>query len=338
MNDIEKQIEGIEEPNKEEIKIKPNRNMDKKKLTYILLGVLVLVIIGTVIYLVIINKDNNNDKPNNNDNNQVEDKDKDKDKQTENLLSYVSCEGNTALLNVRNSTSGDIIDGLSCYQTVKIEEELDGTEACDKWYKISYQKRGNNYTGYACGTYIKKDVVKESDLTKVKSLIDKANDYYETTALKPYCGKTTDEQEVEFKGDDGSSIKLKYVKSEYNSVDEIKDYVATFADPSLFKLELKLSDINNPKQYDNYYEIAGDLYCRDYSGKGWLSYYTGNYNVEILSNINNKIEANISYEYLNENTKCDLKELSKCSNSNFNYEIGKVTIQNDKIIKMDFHK
>ena len=58
----------------------------------------------------------------------------------------------------------------------------------------------------------------------------------------------------------------------------------------------------------------------------------------ILSNINNKIEANISYEYLNEDTKCDLKELSKCSNSNFNYEIGKVTIQNDKIIKMDFHK
>lgn len=336
MNDIEKQIEGIEEPNKEEIKIKPNRNMDKKKLTYILLGVLVLVIIGAVIYLVIINKDNNNDKPNNNDNNQVEDKDK--DKQTENLLSYVSCEGNTALLNVRNSTSGDIIDGLSCYQTVKIEEELDGTEACDKWYKISYQKRGNNYTGYACGTYIKKDVVKESELTKVKSLIDKANDYYETTVLKPYCGKTTDEQEVEFKGDDGSSIKLKYVKSEYSSVDEIKDYVATFADPSLFKLELKLSDINNPKQYDNYYEIAGDLYCRDYSGKGWLSYYTGNYNVEILSNINNKIEANISYEYLNEDTKCDLKELSKCSNSNFNYEIGKVTIQNDKIIKMNFHK
>ena len=31
MNDIEKQIEGVEEPNKEEIKIKPNRNMDKKK-------------------------------------------------------------------------------------------------------------------------------------------------------------------------------------------------------------------------------------------------------------------------------------------------------------------
>ena len=62
------------------------------------------------------------------------------------------------------------------------------------------------------------------------------------------------------------------------------------------------------------------------------------YNVEILSNTNNKIEANISYEYLNEDTKCDLKELSKCSNSNFNYEIGKVTIQNDKIIKMDFHK
>ena len=49
----------------------------------------------------------------------------------------------------------------------------------------------------------------------------------------------------------------------------------------LFKTDLKLSDINNPKQYDNYYEIDGNLYCRNYSGKGWKSNYTGNYNIEI---------------------------------------------------------
>jgi len=33
-------------------------------------------------------------------------------------------------LNVRNSTSGDIIDGLSCYKEVTIEEELPGTDNC----------------------------------------------------------------------------------------------------------------------------------------------------------------------------------------------------------------
>ncbi len=35
---------------------------------------------------------------------------------------------------------GDIIDGLSCYKEVTIEEELPGTDNCKKWYKVSYVK------------------------------------------------------------------------------------------------------------------------------------------------------------------------------------------------------
>ena len=132
--------------------------------------------------------------------------------------------------------------------------------------------------------------------------------------------------------------KLIYKNPEYKNIEEIKTYLSTFLDPSLFKNELKLSDINNPKQYDNYYEIDGELYCRNYIGKGWLSNYTGNYDIEIVSNTDNKIVVNIAYEYLTDDSKCDIKDLSKCSNSNFKYEISKINIEDGIIKKMDFHK
>ena len=151
MNDIEKQIEGEEKESKEESHIKLNRNNKKNKtIVYILGGVIILLLIATIIYLVIINRENKNK------NSEPSSSDTIKNEVEENYIYYVSCDDNTALLNVRNSTSGDIIDGLSCYKQVNIEEELEKTEACDKWYKINYKKRESNYTGYACGTYIKK--------------------------------------------------------------------------------------------------------------------------------------------------------------------------------------
>ena len=52
----------------------------------------------------------------------------------------------------------------------------------------------------------------------------------------------------------------------------------------------------------------------------------------------NKYLVNISYEYLNDDSKCELKDLSKCSNNNFKYDIGKIVIENDIITKMDFHE
>ena len=70
---------------------------------------------GAIIYLVIINKDSdnndNNDNRNDKNNDVVEDN---KDNKEDSAISYVACDGNTALLNVRNSVTGDIIDGLSC--------------------------------------------------------------------------------------------------------------------------------------------------------------------------------------------------------------------------------
>ena len=178
MNDIEKQIEGVnDEEDVNMDRLNSNNNDKKKIIMYVVGGFIALLLVGAIIYLVIINKDSdNNDNRNDKNNDVVEDN---KDNKEDSAISYVACDGNTALLNVRNSVTGDIIDGLSCYQEVKIEEELEGNDACDKWYKISYKKRDNNYTGYACGTYIKKSNVKESTISKVKEIIDKANEYYE---------------------------------------------------------------------------------------------------------------------------------------------------------------
>ena len=47
---------------------------------------------------------------------------------------------------------------------------------------------------------------------------------------------------------------------------------------------------------------------------------------------------NEAYEYLKDDSKCELKDLSKCSNNNFKYDIGKIVIENDIITKMDFHE
>lgn len=349
MNDIEKQIEGIEEKdnevldNKEEdnIKRKLNRNRDddkkKKIIMYVIIGILILTLIALLVYIIIDNKEPVNNA-NNNENSEIGENNQDTDEpvvNTENSnIGYVSCDDNTALLNVRNSTTGNIIDGLSCYKEVTIEEELEGTEACDNWYRISYNKNNNSYTGYACGTYIKKQKVSETVINSAKELINKANDYYENSVLKAYCGDTNGSRTISF----GENQTGEYVKSEYKNISELKNYLLSFLDEDLINIKLELSDINNPKIYDNYYEIDGNLYCRNYSGKGWLTYYTNNYDIEITSVTDNKINLNIAYEYLSEDSTCELNNLSNCSKSDFIYEIGKITIENNIITKMDFHK
>jgi len=163
MNDIEKQIEEVEEREDVSIKgmINRNRDDDKKRkiVIFVIIGVISLCLIGLLVYMFVFDKkDTNLDDNTNNDNGALSDEvdnNEEEDKEEDNL-GYVSCDDNTALLNVRNSTSGDIIDGLSCYKQITILEEIDGTESCDNWYRISYDRNGSNYTGYACGSYIKK--------------------------------------------------------------------------------------------------------------------------------------------------------------------------------------
>lgn len=341
---LETEVFNLEkETNIDNMKSKPSRsnNDNKKKLIiYIALGGLLLIIIGFIIYMVINNK---NDSLNEDKENEVvnkEDKGDNEDKK-EDKIAYVSCDDNTSLLNVRNSTSGDIIDGLSCFKEVTIESELEGTDNCKKWYKISYSKRGSNYTGYACGTYINQST-SDSEIKKIKEVIDKANNYYENNVLKAFCGDNTgDIKNIEYKEGENSFTGY-YVKSEYKTLSELNEYLLTFLDEDLISPKLKLSDINNKRMYDDYYEIDGNLYCRNYAGKGWNTRYTGNYNIEITFISSEKITGRIAYEYLIEGSKCDIKNLSKCTNSNFEYELSEFVVKTSDngyiITNIDFHK
>ena len=350
MNDIERQIDDSfkdDDFEKEDDTINKkfnHRGNDKKKIfLYVGLGLVVVIIISLIIYLMFNKRDNNidNDKPTSN----LEGEDKENEKEED--IGYVSCDDNTSLLNVRNSTTGDIIDGLSCYQKITILEELDKTDNCDKWYKVTYTKHDNNYTGYVCSTYIKKINTNDSTYNRVYEVINKANDYYDKTRLMPYCGKTTIEKKVKFNEGNGS-FEGEYYQSEFKNLDELKNYLLEFMDGSLISSDLKLSDYNNPKMYDNYYVIDGNLYCRGYSVKGYKTLYTGNYNLEIVNITDSRIDANIAYEYITHKTEqkegnqCTVDNLSVCGNYDFEYKIGKIVInkKDDKYIiyKMDFHE
>lgn len=251
-------------------------------------------------------------------------------------LYYVSCDDNTSLLNVRNSTSGNIIDGLSCYKNVTVLEEIDGTSVCDKWYMVSYEKNNDSYTGYVCGAYLKKLDVSIDVVNDVRELIDKANDYYGNNVISAYCGNDNNGDTKNIVFDDGTNGE--YVKSIYKDITEMNNYLLSFMDSSVLMNKIELSDYNKPKLYDNYYMIEGNLYCRNYSNKKWDTYYTGNYDIEITSVIDDIINVNVSYEYLKEDSSCDMEEIGECNRTNYVYEIGKIVIDKGIITKIDFYK
>ncbi|MGM9882427.1 MAG: hypothetical protein ACI31S_06265 [Bacilli bacterium] len=347
MDDIEREIEGEE---REKMTIDRNLNSSNKKnkkvILIILIGIIIILGVILTIYFVGKDKKESNNKSNDNIVNKDEENKSESEDEEIKTISYVSCDDNTSLLNVRSSVSGDIIDGLSCFKEVTIEEELEATENCAKWYRISYQKRGKSYTGYSCGTYIKKNEINNKTIITVQNLIDKALEYRENSLLKAYCGKTTGSKEIELSSG-SDKMTGEYLKSEYKTIDDLKEYLLSFMDESLIELKLELSDINNPKYYDNYYEIDGNLYCRNYSNKGYNTLYTGNYDFEITSVTDNKINVTISYEYLTEdasnNSECkNVEDLSECPNSKFTYSLGKIVIEKKEdnyiITKIDFYK
>ena len=340
MND-DKEIDIFKdnEERKEMNNLKLNGNDNKKKIIIAIITIVVCVLLAVLTYFIFIKKDNNKQEGNNTNVNEPTNISNSGNVDNSKKIYYVSCDDNTAYLNVRSSTIGNIIDGLSCYTEVNVTEEEEKTESCPKWYKVSYKKHDSNYTGYVCSSYINELKISEDEYEKIKETVKNALDY-KVNKLLPYCGNATDVMDVTFTMDNGSTMKVEYLKSPYKTLEELKTYLQSFLSDNLID-DIKLSDYNNKKYYDDYYEIDGNLYCRNYSNKGVDSKYTGNYNIEVLSN-SDKIKLNISYEYLTNDSTCDIKKLDKCSNSNFKYEIGKIEMDkngNDyKITKMDFPK
>ena len=132
MNDIERQIEGIEKEDNEQIndigrgdEVISNRkkngdNNNNKLFMLVICGVLGLIIVGLLLYIFLGNKDENLSSDNNENDLEVgevngEINESDDEIILENM-GYVSCDDNTAPLDVRNSSTGNIIESLSCYK------------------------------------------------------------------------------------------------------------------------------------------------------------------------------------------------------------------------------
>lgn len=347
MNDIEKQIEEsfndsdvIKEDDTINKKFNYKNNNSGRRIMYIILGLLVVIIIFVIVYLMFNKK--NNDEILDNDSKDITDNSV---KMEDVNVGYVSCDDNTSLLNVRSSMMGDIIDGLSCFQSVVIEEEDSGkTDNCDKWYKVKYDKHDDNYTGYVCSDYIKKLEVNESVIDDIRSVIDKALVYHGKNILMPYCGDSSSSKVIKFNNGTGE-----YLKSEFKNLSDLRNYLLEFLDENIINSEgisLELSDYDNPKMGDNYYIIDDNLYCRGYSDKKYNTLYTGNYNIEVKSDDDGKIVVNVAYEYIKSSSsnddKCNVSDLSFCVNSDFEYEIKRIIINkvNGKyvIYKMDFYE
>ncbi len=355
MDDIEKEIENEElklDENEDIMEDKVIRNSrfgrndkNKKNIFIILLGVALLLVIGVVILFTIDKSEKTNDKDSNNNKEESSVVNGEGEDTKGSKFSYVSCDDNTSLLNVRNSINGDVIDGLSCFKEVEVLEETEGTDSCNKWYRVSYQRHAKSYTGYVCSKYIKESSLDSSSLKKMKEVIDKANKYYEDNQTLVYCGDTTGTKTIKI-DTDGATFDGVYAKSKFKTIDELKEYLLTFLDESLIKVKLELGDIDNPKMYDNYYEIDGNLYCRNYSGKGWITYYTGNYDIEVVSDNTDKVALRIVYEYidsdkLTDDSRCSVNSLNNCLNSNFKYVLGDITLVKDNgnyiVRNMTFH-
>ena len=315
---------------------KRGTNPDKKRdIIIIILIAVAVILVGVIVVLSLTKKDKE-------DNSITEDVVKEENVKR---LSYVACDDSTGHLNVRNSISGDIIDGLTCFQEVEILEEAGSTDICDKWYRISYNKNGSSYTGYSCGKYIKDSISDSTSIKKMREVLDKVNKYYEDNQVTVYCGETIGSKTIQIT-EDGHTFDGQYLKSEFKSIEELKKYILTFMDESLIKTKLEVSDYNNSKMYDDYYEIEGNLYCRNYSGKGWRNLYTGNYDIEVASETDNNVNLRIAYEYLDESKlddegRCSLINISSCPSSYFKYVIKNTTLSKDNgnyiVTKMEFH-
>lgn len=358
MEDIEKEISGDgalddkEIVHKEELKEnekkeddtirfgKMSSNPDKKRNIIIIVLIVIAIMLIAVIGLLSLTKKDNNDRE---DNSNIEEVVKE---ETGKKVSYVACDDGTGHLNVRNSISGDIIDGLTCFKEVEVLEEAGSTDICDKWYRISYNKKGSSYTGYSCGKYIKDSISDSASVEKMRDVIAKVNKYYDDNQVMVYCGETFGTKTIQIE-EDGHTFDGQYLKSEFKSIDELKKHILTFLDESLIKVKLEVSDYNNPKMFDNYYEIDGNLYCRDYSAKGWRNLYTGNYDIEVVSETDNNVNLRISYEYIDENKledgdeRCTLANKTSCPSSYYKYVIKNATLSKDDgnyvVTKIEFH-
>lgn len=139
-----------------------------------------------------------------------------------------------------------------------------------------------------------------------RSLYDKATEIYETSTLIPYCGYNytlaISNASDEFSAEEYDN--LKYLKTNYKSLDDLKNALRSYLSDELINgliTQDAVIDLRDLKLYSNYLIKDNVLYCRAYTGAGYMTLYANDYEMSIKSIDENKITFNIKSKYAKQN-------------------------------------
>lgn len=178
------------------------------------------------------------------------------------------------------------------------------TSGCD--ISINVDKDENNKNTNDTSVEEKESLLTESEAINIgRTLYDKLTEIYETSNLIPYCGYnyiqaiTNASDEFSAEGFDN----VKYLKTNFNSLDDLKNALRNYLSDDLIKDLVTgdvVTDLKNLKVYSNYLIKDNTLYCRAYTGAGYMTLYANNYEMTIKSIDEKEITFNIKSKYVKE--------------------------------------
>lgn len=178
-----------------------------------------------------------------------------------------------------------------------------------------------------------------------KRLYDKATEIYETWYLIPYCGvvrnKAYEDQNKIEKLGDGSYGNGSYYKSNFTSLDDLKNHLKQWLSEDIINEKVVKSyewngethykyveDLSLLSKKDGHYGYVdyvlkdNTLYCRLDIGKGWLTLYQNKYDIKVDKIEENKITYTITSTYGKQDSGCYLGMLNSktCEEKDLEYK------------------
>lgn len=158
-----------------------------------------------------------------------------------------------------------------------------------------------------------------------QELYDKATEIYEVWVLRPYCGVSSSEiqNQVMVEFDDAAMGKGDYYDSGFASLEALKSELRKYLSDDIINSKITSEAITDTSllkniEYNDYVLQNGKLYCRAFTGKGFMSRYLGKYDMEVSNLEENKITYTIKSTYVTEEAQASGSECWNSINSGNN--------------------
>ena len=156
-------------------------------------------------------------------------------------------------------------------------------------YKGGLSKDNINKNNNSENTSLIKTTLTDEEAIDIgKQLYNKATEAYEVWELLPYCGsfnQSLDRETIEL--DDAAMDKGTYYYSGFSTLNDLKNELRTYLSEEIINSKITKEAITDTSllkdiAYNDYVELNGKLYCRNFSGKGWISRYLNDYEITSL--------------------------------------------------------